>query len=124
MLSLSYYLLTYVGSGTRISVPKWRRPRGEILALVSHYQRAAGSGGGVQPVRVEVNYSPDLETALAFYPSFVDDLFRKGLKAKIHKDAEVLLMGKGNFLIDCLGRSVAYMQLKFAVINYVANLAG
>ena len=36
---------------------------------------AAASGGGVQPVLVEVNYSPDLETALAFYPSFVDDLF-------------------------------------------------
>ena len=31
----------------------------------------------VQPVLVEVNYSPDLETALAFYPSFVDDLFRR-----------------------------------------------
>ena len=31
----------------------------------------------MQPVLVEVNYSPDLETALAFYPSFVDDLFRR-----------------------------------------------
>ena len=38
---------------------------------------AAASGGGVQPVLVEVNYSPDLETALAFYPSIVDDLFRR-----------------------------------------------
>ena len=38
---------------------------------------SAASGGGVQPVLVEVNYSTDLETALAFYPSFVDDLFRR-----------------------------------------------
>ena len=34
-------------------------------------------GEGLQPVLVEVNYSPDLSTALAFYPSFVDDLFRR-----------------------------------------------
>jgi hypothetical protein len=38
---------------------------------------SAAPGHGVQPVLVEVNYSPDLSTALAFYPSFVDDLFRR-----------------------------------------------
>ena len=38
---------------------------------------SAASSDSVQPVLVEVNYSPDLSTALAFYPSFVDDLFRR-----------------------------------------------
>ena len=54
----------------------WRdpeRPTAEGGASPS----AASAGGGVQPVLVEVNYSPDLSTALAFYPAFVDDLFRR-----------------------------------------------
>ena len=52
-----------------------------LLARPNWRERAAaddgGGKGGVQPVLVEVNYSPDLSTLLAFYPSFVDDVFRR-----------------------------------------------
>ena len=53
----------------------WRDDARATAATADAAAAATGGIGAVQPVLLEVNYSPDLEAPLRLFPRFVDELF-------------------------------------------------